>query len=73
MSLKISVRPCKINSLVLRHRRPFQNRAAREFLLPIRKKIAADPYLTSEYKFIILAPNLSQARSDPDQMFTLTT
>ena len=60
-------RPCKINYLVLRHRRPLQNRAAREFLLPIRKKNAADPYLTSENKFSILAPNLSQASSDPDQ------
>ena len=39
----------------------------------MRKKIAADPYLTSENKFIILAPILNQARSDLDQMFTLTT
>ena len=67
------IRPFKINSLVLRHRRPLQNRAAREFLSPIRKKIVANPYLTSVNKFLDLALNRSQAHSDPDQMFTLTT
>ena len=46
----LHLRPCQKYTMVLRYRRPLQISAARSFLLPTNKKIAAAPKKIEEKK-----------------------